>query len=439
MNKILLLSIILLSLIKHSIQDCCFITTTRGIGNHLYNVDLIVKPSAQQVQVHLLSNYGMYISDECSVIGDGSENKIICNNDNKHPDFFETFINIPETSPEIVINDSDLNLDIRADGQRCTRSFDSCNADGTSNYSHADEYCLSILGCYPKLACYIALGVFVLVIAGIIIAVVRRNSGSAEKAALDRPNTKVAHLDARPEPINKYSSNNYSSGYSSGYSNNNNSSNTKETLIQIEEMPVDFKEAGSTNWVNKKYNSPANQNSDLGLGLGSGGFGSKSSLLPQASNINVINDPVAGLNRGRSIKRTQSTKSTKSMKKPRSNEPSHLNQPLLPAAPPPVHTSGANLNRSKSARSTRSVKSSKSTRKPRVSEIPAGAVNALATRSKSMRSQPKRYQLPSDSESDSDSDSDNEVLGLRAKPSMKRTNGSSQKRSLSVRHKTTKY
>jgi len=128
--------------INNFITDCCFITTTRGIGNHLYNVDLIVKPSAQQVQVHLLSNYGMYISDECSVIGDGSENKIICNNDNKHPDFFETFINIPETSPEIVINDSDLNLDIRADGQRCTRSFDSCNADGTSNYSHADEYCL---------------------------------------------------------------------------------------------------------------------------------------------------------------------------------------------------------------------------------------------------------------------------------------------------------
>jgi len=350
MNKILLFILILLSLINQSFQDCCFITSTRGNGVDAFNVDLTVKPLAQEVKVTCLNDYGVDIrnNQQCTVEGENSENTIKCVNDGNN-DYFSARIRMIHPDEKGIINDSDLNLEIRADGQKCTRSFDSCNADGTANYAHADEYCLSILGCYPKLACYIAIGVFVLVIAGIIIAIIRRNSGSAEKAALDRPNTKTAHLDARPDPINKYSSNNYSnnynSNYSNGYSNNNSSSNTKETLIQIEEMPVDFKEAGTTNWVNKKYNSPANQNRDLGLGLGSGGFGSQSSLLPQASNINVINDPAAGLNRGRSIKRTQSTKSTKSMKKPRSNDPSHLNQPLLPAAPPPIHTSGSNLNK----------------------------------------------------------------------------------------------
>jgi len=428
MNKILLFTIFLLSIVKYSLQDCCYLLDVRGDGQSSYYVDITLRPAAQEVGISYLENYDLVQLDNyCLDSNEAFQHKVTCSNSG-HSDYFLTRLTLRDPAGGII-NNSNLNIDIRADGKRCTRSYESCNVDGTVAYQNDDKYCLSFLGCYPKLACYIAIGVFFVVIAGIILAVVRRNSGSAEKAALDRPNTKSSHLDVRPAPINNYSNNNYSN-------TNHSSNNNKETLIQIEEMPVDFKEAGSTNWVNRKYNSPANKNRDLGLGLGSGGFGSTNSLLPQSSNINVINDPSAGLNRGRSIKRSQSTKS---QKKPRSNDANHLNVPPVPALPSTSHSSSTstNLNRSKSARSAKSVKSTKSTRKPRASDVPATGV----TKSKSVRNQQKRYQIPSDSSSDSDSD--NEVLGLRAKPSVKRTNNNSsshhKQHSPSVKNKAPRY
>lgn len=388
----------MLSIVKASFQSCCYVASIIGDGVSSYYVDIILKPSSEDVTISYLENYNIVnMNSQCQK--EDAQNKIKCKGSILNQEYFQTRITMQDPSGA---NINSITLDVRSGGERCQRSYDVCNADGTAKIENADNYCF-FFGCFPKLACYIGIGVFVVVIAGISLAVIRRNTGSGEKAALDRPNTKTTHLDPIPNPIGGYNNNN---GYgNNGYGNN------KETLIQIEEMPVDFKEAGTTNWVNKKYNAqPANLNKDLGLGLGSGGFGSKSSLLPQSSNVTVLNDPQAGLNRGRSVKRAQSTRSTK---KPRSNDPNHLNAPPLPSG-------STNLNRTKSSRSTRSVKSTKSIKKPRQTE----GSSSLAPK-KSIRNQPsqKRYQIPSDSESESSSDSDNEVLGLRAKPSMKRMNG----------------
>jgi hypothetical protein len=251
----------------------------------------MLKPASGDVTISYLENYSI-VSTQCQKLD--AENKIKCQG-NSFKDYFQTRIIMQDPSNA---NINSITMDVRSGSERCQRSYDVCNPDGTVKTENGDNYCF-FFGCFPKLACYIALVVFVIVIAGIALAVIRRNTGSGERAALDRPNTKVSHLDSAPKPIG-------------GTFTNNSSSNNKETLIQIEEMPVDFKEAGKTNWINKKYNpEPANPNKDLGLGLGSGGFGSRSSLLPQTSNVTVVNDPTAGLNRGRSVKRVQSTRSTK--------------------------------------------------------------------------------------------------------------------------------
>jgi len=386
MNKIILFIVLILSLIKYSIQDCCYTMQIVGDGKVSYNVDVSVAPvKAQKYTFSYLEEYTIVQYDTNCAIQDY---QLVCQNNSNKP-YFHTRLVLQPPSTDIYINDSNLNLIVNADEERCVKSYDSCGENGKIRDANSDKYCLSFLGCYPKMACYIGIAVFVICILGISAAVIHRNSGSGEKAALERPNTKSTQLDPRPDPINNYTT-----------------STNKETLIQIEDMPVDFKEAGTTNWVNQKYNSqPAK---DLGLGLGSGGFGSKSSLLP-TSTVTVLNDPNAGLNRGRSVKRAQSTKSTK-----KSN---HLNAPPLPANTSPLY-SHASLGRNKSTRSSKSVKSTKSTKsikKARPSES-----NNLSTK-KSIKNQ-KRYQIPSDSESDSDSDSDNEVLGLRAKASTKRLN-----------------
>ncbi|KAG4091588.1 hypothetical protein H8356DRAFT_1278945 [Neocallimastix lanati (nom. inval.)] len=400
MCKSLLLLILLLTLVKISFQACCFTVQIQGDGVSSYYVDVMLKPAAEDVTITYLQNYSVE-STQCEQVQ--GENKLKCQG-SVLKDYFQTRIVMKDPSNA---NINSIDMDVYSGDERCQRSFDVCNPDGTVKTENGDNYCF-FFGCFPKMACYIGIGVFIVVIAGIALAVIRRNSGSGENAALDRPNTKKSHLNSIPNPI---------SNPINGYSNTNN----KETLIQIEEMPVDFKEAGTTNWVNKKYNSqPSNLNKDLGLGLGSGGFGSKGTLLPQTSNVTVLNDPSAGLNRGRSVKRAQSTRSSK---KSRSNDPNHLNAPPLPNGNSPLYNS-TSLGRTKSARSTksvRSVKSSKSMRKQRGSESGGSAL----TPKKSIRNQPsqKRYHIPSDSESDSSSDSDNEVLGLRAKPSMKRTNG----------------
>jgi len=396
MYKSLLSLILLLTLVKISFQACCYTVQINGDGIKSYYVDVMLKPASEDVTITYLQNYNV-VSSQCEQFQ--GENKLKCQG-SVLKDYFQTRIVMEDPSGAYI---KSIDMDVYSGGERCQRSYDVCNPDGTVKTENGDNYCF-FFGCFPKKACYIGIGVFVVVIAGIALAIIRRNSGSGENAALDRPNTKKSHLNSIPNPI-------------SGYSTTNN----KETLIQIEEMPVDFKEAGTTNWVNKKYNSqPSNLNKDLGLGLGSGGFGSKGTLLPQTSNVTVLNDPSAGLNRGRSVKRAQSTRSSK---KSRSNDPNHLNTPPLPNGNSPLYNS-TSLGRTKSARSTksvRSVKSAKSMRKQRASESGGSSL----TPKKSIRNQPsqKRYQIPSDSESDSSSDSDNEVLGLRAKPSMKRTNG----------------
>jgi len=396
MCKLLLSLIILLSIVKASLQSCCYVTNIIGDGVSAYYVDIILRPSTEEVTITYLDNYTIVnLSNQCQK--DPEENKVKCQGSILNQDYFQTRLTMKDPTGANINN---IDMSVYSGGERCQRSYGECNTDGTAKIENGDNYCF-FFGCFPKMACYIGIGVFIIVIGGISLAVIRRNSGSGENAALDRPNTKSAHLDAIPNPIG--------SGIGSGFNSNNN--NNKETLIQIEEMPVDFKEAGTTNWVNKKYNNqPANLNKDLGLGLGSGGFGSKSSLLPQTSNVTVLNDPQAGLNRGRSVKRAQSTRSTK---KPRSNDPNFLNAPPLPSGT-------VNLNRTRSNRSTRSVRSTKSLKKTRTE----GGSTSLAPK-KSIRTQTsqKRYQIPSDSESESSSsDSDNEVLGLRNKPSLKKIN-----------------
>jgi len=395
MNKIIISLVIVLSLVKATLQSCCFTTTITGDGKHSYYVDVMVHPASPSVSISYMNNYNIVgLNPECQQI-EGS-NKVKCEGSTLK-DYFQTRLIMEDPTGAYI---SSIEMDVRSKDESCQRSYDDCNANGTVKSANGDNYCF-FFGCFPKLACYLGLAAFVIVIAGISVSVIRRNSGSGENAALDRPNTKKTHLDRAPNPI--------------GGTNNFNGSSNKETLIQIEEIPVDYKEAGSTNWVNKKYNK-GQPTTDLGLGLGSGGFGSKNSLLPQTSNVTVVNDPTAGLNRGRSVKRAQSSRS---VKKSRSNDPNHLNAPPLPNGSPAMPTS--NLNRTKSSRSTRSVRSTKSVRKTK----PEGS--SSLTPKKSIRNQPsqKRYQIPSDSESDSSSDSDNEVLGLRAKPSMKRINNSS--------------
>lgn len=417
--------VLLLSFAKYSIQDCCYKAQIIGDGQVSYYCDIEVMPGAKQVDVSYTNAYTITGIDQFCSVSQDINNKVTCDGSTQL-DSFKTRLVLQDPTGEFI---NKIDLDVRADGMRCQRTYDTCNPNGTIDIPHPDDYCLGFLGCYPKMACYIAIGVFVVCIIGIAVAVLRRNSGSGEKAALDRPNTKREHLDDRPDPIgNHTSSNNYAS-----------SNNNKETLIQIDDMPLDFKEAGTTNWVNKKYGS-SGKDLGLGLGSGSGGFGSRTSLLP-TSNVTVINDPGAGLNRGRSVKRTQSTKSTK---KPRSNDPNHLNAPPLPNSSPLYSTSS--LNRNKSTRSVKSVKSVKSTKSIRKARPSEGGSTSLAPK-KSIRNQhqpsQKRYTIPSDSESDSDSD--NEVLGLRAKqPSMKRVNngtGSLPRKAhhTSVKGKTSRY
>ncbi|OUM60192.1 hypothetical protein PIROE2DRAFT_14117 [Piromyces sp. E2] len=421
MNNIIFLVVLLLSFAKYSIQDCCYTSKIVGDGQVSYLCDIVVKPAAKEVQITYYDPYNVNQIDPFCQIGTDTNTRIVCNGSSQAGSF-QTRLVFQDSAGSFI---NSVDLDVRADGMRCTKGYDnSCGDNGKIVNQNPNDYCLGFLGCYPKMACYIALIVFVICIAGIVVAIIRRNSGSGEKAALDRPNTKREHLDDRPDPISNY-----------------NTTTNKETLIQIDDMPLDFKEAGTTNWVNKKYNS-GGKDLGLGLGSGSGGFGSRSSLLP-TSNVTVINDPNAGLNRGRSVKRTQSTRSTK---KPRSNDPNHLNAPPLPNGSPLYSSSNLNRNKStRSVKSTKSVKSSKSIRKPKPSD---GSLGTSLTSKKSIRNQhqpsQKRYQIPSDSESDSDSD--NEVLGLRAKqPSMKRVNNGSGSlprknyHSTSVKGKASRY
>jgi hypothetical protein len=394
MNKIILFIVLVLSLIKYSVQDCCFNIQINGDGKISYYVDVSVTPSkAKQYYFSYLDDYILTeVDPNCAPNEDGSQ--LVCQN-NSEKSYFHTRLVMQSPNPEKYIND--VELIVSADNEKCIKSY-ACSDNGKVKNTNADQYCF-FFGCFPKLACYLGVAAFIICILGISIAIIHRNSGSGEKAALDRPNTKSDHLDPRPDPISNYTT-----------------TTNKETLIQIDEMPVDYKEAGTTNWKQKYNSQPAK---DLGLGLGSGGFGSKSSLLPTSS-VTVLNDPNAGLNRGRSVKRAQSTK-----------KGNHLNAPPLPNNSSPLY-SHASLGRNKSTRSTKSVKSTKSTksiRKTRPSES-----NNLSTK-KSIRNQ-KRYQIPS--YSDSDSDSDNEVLGLRAKASTKRLNNSSSLPRKSGYHSSTK-
>jgi len=288
MNKIILFIVLILSLIKYSVQDCCFSFIIKGDGIKSYNVDIMVTPvKARQYTFSYLDDY-LLVGKEDNCVPD--DYRLVCQN-NSEKSYFSTRLVMESTSPDIYIND--VNFEVYADNEKCQRSYDSCSENGKIKNANGDTYCF-FFGCFPKMACYLGIAAFVICIVGISAAVIHRNSGSGEKAALERPNTRASHLDARPDRISNYTT-----------------TTNKETLIQIDEMPVDYKEAGTTNWVNQKYNSqPAK---DLGLGLGSGGFGSKSSLVPTSS-VTVVNDPNAGLNRGRSVKRTQSTKASKKIK-----------------------------------------------------------------------------------------------------------------------------
>lgn len=416
--------------------------TIKGDGHSLYLVDIIAKPASESYTISYLEDYNTAEIDQaCSPSGNLKEYK--CKGD-KSAEYFSARLKMNQASGEII---NSVTLNVRSENERCDRSYDTCSADGTVKSENANNFCLGFLGCFPKMACYIGIAVFVVCAIGIVLTVYRRNHGSGDIAALDRPNTNTNHLgnEKRESRFN----------FNKWRSNSNNSSN-KETLIQFDEIPIESKEAGKTPWLNKKSSLPMSNNigsglgsgsiglgSNAGLGLGSGSLGSNGALLPQSSVVKVHNDPGAGtgLKHTRSVKRAPSSKHVKreqSTRKPSNRLTKDDSPPPLPSSyeekinshdyvinmnqpsSPPTYKQQS-LNRTKSARSTRSTKSVKKPRAPVEG-------SSSTTRKQSTRHQPRHYQIPSDSESSSDSD--NEVLGLRAKPSMKRIGGSSPNSSI---------
>lgn len=67
-----------------------------------------------------------------------AQNKIKCKGSILNQEYFQTRITMQDPSGA---NINSITLDVRSGGERCQRSYDVCNADGTAKIENADNYC----------------------------------------------------------------------------------------------------------------------------------------------------------------------------------------------------------------------------------------------------------------------------------------------------------
>jgi len=118
----------------HILIACCYTVTIQGDGVSSYYVDVMLKPASGDVTISYLENYSI-VSTQCQKLD--AENKIKCQG-NSFKDYFQTRIIMQDPSNA---NINSITMDVRSGSERCQRSYDVCNPDGTVKTENGDNYC----------------------------------------------------------------------------------------------------------------------------------------------------------------------------------------------------------------------------------------------------------------------------------------------------------